>query len=132
MKNLFTYGTLMCDEIMHAVAGHRFSSVHAVLNGYSRRGIKQEVYPAIFAESNGRVVGVLYRDVPQSAWVKLDEYEGDMYSRDSVVVELNDGVTLPADTYVIKSSCRRLLAEDDWDYEYFLHHHKKHYLKSVR
>lgn len=121
----------MCDEIMHAVAGHHFSSVTAVLDGYCRRAVKGEAYPAIISEPDSRVEGVLYLKVNQLVWKKLDEYEGELYSRYRVNVELNAGRVLQAETYVLKPHYHRLLTENEWDYEQFLHYSKRRYLESL-
>lgn len=132
MRNLFTYGTLMCEAIMHAVSGHNLPSIHATLNGYSRRAVRGEAYPAIFPDSTGNVCGVLYLGVPDSAWLRLDEYEGEMYFRERVSVVRGDATILAAETYVLKPHVIMHLETVDWDYNNFLRYHKQCYLKEIK
>lgn len=103
MENLFAYGTLMCDDIMREVSGCDLSHRPGTLHGYSRRAVKGEDYPAIVADETGVVVGVIYLDVPDSAWRRLDAFEGEMYARQAVQVDLSDGVTLVAGVYVVQA-----------------------------
>jgi hypothetical protein len=49
-----------------------------------------------------RVEGVLYLDLPESAWPRLDAFEGDEYNREQVEVRTADGRSLAAWTYVFK------------------------------
>jgi hypothetical protein len=46
-KNLFAYGTLMCQDIMFAVTGFPFRGVRGILRDYHRGTIRGEVYPGI-------------------------------------------------------------------------------------
>ncbi|GAB4336634.1 MAG: hypothetical protein Kow0089_07150 [Desulfobulbaceae bacterium] len=101
MCNLFAYGTLLFPGTMREVAGCSPHSVPAVLPGYARRAVRGEQYPAILPEAGNRVEGLVYLNVPATAWERLDRYEGKMYVRTSVRVILEDGTTVSADTYVI-------------------------------
>jgi len=132
MKNLFSYGTLMCDEIMQAVSGHHRSSLPASLKGYRRCSVSGEAYPAISPDPAGCVAGVVYLNVAHQAWGRLDEYEGEMYSRETVQVELEDGRAILAETYVVMPAFVGQLDVVDWDYEYFLEHEKKRYLEKIK
>ena len=120
MENLFAYGTLMCEDIMQDVAGCRLSCVPAELRGYSRRRVRGEHYPALVPDERGFVRGVLYQDVPDSAWDRLDRFEGDMYERRPVEVCLEDGRIMSAATYVARSAFLGCLDEADWDFDDFL------------
>lgn len=66
-----------------------------------------------------RVVGVLYRDLPDSAWPRLDAFEGEMYMREHVQVHTQDGTVEPAWTYVFVPAYTHRLAPGDWDPEAF-------------
>jgi len=55
MKNLFAYGTLMCQEIMLAVTGFPFRGVRGLLRDYHRGTIRGEVYPGIVPRRGGVV-----------------------------------------------------------------------------
>jgi len=88
MRNLFVYGTLMCEDIMEDVAGCLPVRLPGRLSGYERRVVKGEQYPGLVPGAAGRVDGLVYRDVPGFAWARLDSFEGDMYQRKPVLVEL--------------------------------------------
>ena len=120
MGNLFAYGTLMCEDIMLEVSGCRLSHMSGILKGYSRRVVKGEHYPAITADKAEIVEGVVYRDVPDSAWERLDQFEGEMYRRQTVNIELNDGGMLHAETYVVKPEFLNSLDQSDWDFDNFI------------
>lgn len=120
MKNLFAYGTLICEDIMLEVSGCSLPYEPGILKGYSRWLVKGEHYPAVMPDKEGIVEGVVYRDVPRSAWDRLDRFEGDMYKRQAVNVELNDGTMLSAETYVIQPKFLCCLDSSDWDFDNFM------------
>jgi gamma-glutamylcyclotransferase (GGCT)/AIG2-like uncharacterized protein YtfP len=124
MKHLFAYGTLMCGEIMEEVAGVLPPHGPAILSGYSRWAVQGESYPAVVPDVAGRVEGVVYQNVPDRAWERLDRFEGEMYVRQAVQIELNDGRTLPAETYVARPAFRARLDRREWRYSDFLDHGK--------
>ena len=120
MRNLFAYGTLMCEDIMQDVAGCLPARLPGTLPGYARRAVRGEHYPGLVSCAHGRVDGVLYRDVPAVAWARLDRFEGDMYLRQRVQVELTDGATLKAETYVVRPRFLARLAHSEWSFSEFL------------
>ncbi|NTV43714.1 MAG: gamma-glutamylcyclotransferase [Syntrophobacteraceae bacterium] len=132
MDNLFAYGTLMCEDIMREVSGCRLSHVHGTLKGYSRRSVKGEYYPALVPDADGRVEGVVYRNVPDSAWERLDRFEGEMYAREHVQIELNDGTILLAATYVARPEFLDHLDQSDWDFADFLRRGKESFQKHYK
>jgi gamma-glutamylcyclotransferase (GGCT)/AIG2-like uncharacterized protein YtfP len=131
MEHLFAYGTLMCEDIMREISGFRLSHEKGILKGYSRRSVKGEHYPALVPDETGRVEGILYRDIPDSAWERLDRFEGEMYERRLVQVGLNSGTILFAATYVARPAFLDQLDKSDWDFSDFIRNGKaifqKHY-----
>ena len=123
-SNLFAYGTLMCDDIMREVSGCRLSHVPGTLKGYSRWSVKGEYYPALVPDEEDRVEGVVYRCVPNSGWDRLDRFEGEMYARKLVQIELIDGVTLLAATYVVQPEFLDHLDQSGWDFADFIRNGK--------
>ena len=132
MEYLFAYGTLMCDDIMHEASGFRLSGVPGTLAGYSRRAVKDEHYPAIVPDEKGRVEGVVYRNVVASAWDRLDRFEGEMYARQVVRIELIDGSDLFAATYVLEPEFRYRLESSGWDFAYFLRYGKVNFQRQYK
>ena len=120
MGNLFAYGTLMCEDIMYEVSGCHLSHEPGTIIGYSRRSVIGENYPAIMPDKEATVDGLIYRNVPSSAWDRLDRFEGEMYGRHHVVVELNNRNTSRAETYVIHPMYLDRLDRSDWDFDDFI------------
>lgn len=114
----------MCEDIMREVAGCLPEKQNAVLSGYSRRCIQGEHYPGIMADDKTLVSGVLYCQVSEDAWRRLDQFEGEMYLRKVVTVILDDKSTVSAETYEIKSEYRSILSETIWDFEIFVRDNK--------
>jgi gamma-glutamylcyclotransferase (GGCT)/AIG2-like uncharacterized protein YtfP len=120
VKGLFTYGTLMCDDIMRSVAGCSLPHTHAVLPNFRRYTVKGEVYPALVVHKGDRVEGVVYHDIPDTAWFRLDRFEGEMYERRLVNVVLPDGSAETVYTYVIRPEFEGRLDSTEWDFDTFL------------
>ena len=120
MTHLFAYGTLMCDDIMREVSACVLQGLPGVLQGYSRRCVKNAAYPAITADESGKVNGILYLDLPATSWQRLDRFEGEMYARRPVQIELEDRRLLSAATYVAREEFMVYLEEREWDFEEFL------------
>jgi gamma-glutamylcyclotransferase (GGCT)/AIG2-like uncharacterized protein YtfP len=132
MRNLFAYGTLMCEDIMREVAGCLPACVPGTLPGYARRAVKGQHYPGLVLHAAGRVDGVLYRDVPGFAWARLDSFEGDMYRRRCVQVDLGDGARLAAETYVVRPRFVARLDVVEWDFAEFLRSGKTKFCRDYR
>jgi gamma-glutamylcyclotransferase (GGCT)/AIG2-like uncharacterized protein YtfP len=123
--DFFAYGTLMCDDILYGVAGCRPAQTPATLANYHRYSVRGELYPGIVAQAGSTVNGVLYFDVPLQAWVQLDRFEGEMYSRCAVRVTTEDGQSIQAITYVVRPEYVHIMTSSDWSYEDFLKSGKK-------
>jgi gamma-glutamylcyclotransferase (GGCT)/AIG2-like uncharacterized protein YtfP len=124
-KHYFAYGTLMCADLMHAVAGHCGRPVPGTLRDYRRQTVKGEVYPGIRPQPGTAVEGVVYGNLPSDAWTRLDVFEGDLYQRQLVQVDLADGTTMAAYTYVVKPEFEHRLEATEWDAGQFLRTGKK-------
>ena len=90
MKNLFAYGTLMCDDIMEEVSGAAPSGSSALLRGYRRLCVKGEHYPALIPDEGYMVEGIVYQGLLGPAWHRLDSFEGQMFSRQRVMLDLEE------------------------------------------
>lgn len=120
MINLFTYGSLMCDDIMFAVIGCRLQRANAVLNDYYRSSVRNEEYPGITPQSEAQVDGVLYLDLPEAAIERLDVFEGEFYERQVVQVRTENFDEMNAMAYVIKPHYSHILTYTEWSYIHFL------------
>lgn len=119
-RHCFTYGSLMCDDIMAAVCGARFAWQPARLAGHARHPVRNEAYPGMVAAADGTVNGVLYLDVDDAALARLDRFEGPQYERRTVTVALADGSAAAAETYVFRADHAHLLLPGPWDFVAFL------------
>ena len=70
--------------------------------------------------------------MPPSAWDRLDRFEGDMYSREIVQVQLRWGSAVPAATYVLRPQFRGYLDEAEWDFDVFLSEGKGRFRSSYK
>lgn len=120
MSHLFAYGTLMCEDILVQVAGCRPEGGPATVRGYRYARVKGEDYPALVPDGPGRVGGVVYFDVPDTAWARLDRFEGDMYARELVEAELETGDCMTVATYVARPEFLSRLETADWSFADFL------------
>ncbi len=126
--NILAYGTLMASDIMRDVSGGTWESTVAVLEGYQRRGVRDEKYPGIVRSDEGRVEGVLYLNISEHAIHRLDLFEGEMYSRQQVSVRRKiEGGLVEAMTYVVKPEYAHLLTERSWDFQDFVKSGKKQF-----
>jgi cation transport regulator ChaC len=83
-------------------------------------------------QEDGHVDGVIYKDVPDSAWERLDRFEGEMYDRQTVKVKLKDGTTMPAATYVVKPEFMGYIDPSDWDFEEFRRNRKASFQRQYK
>ena len=120
INTLFAYGTLMCEDIMQEVAGCLPQHHNGILKGFKRRQIRGEQYPAVFPDRNACVEGVVYLNVSDVSWDRLDRFEGEMYIRQNVVISLQDGKTIEAMAYVLRPEYVGCLDEMEWSFTEFL------------
>lgn len=130
MLNLFTYGSLMCSDIMFQVASCQPDFVPASLKDYFRSRIRGEEYPGIIAQPGSEVAGVLYLDLPPSAMERLDRFEGRQYLRREVQVVTEGRGLCAAAVYVIHPEHKELLTGEPWSYEHFIAVGKSRFLSA--
>jgi len=130
MAAIFTYGTLMCADIMGEVAGYLPSQEPGLLAGYTRYRIRGEEYPGMIPSEGGRTEGVVYLDVSRAALARLDDFEGELYERQPVGIVLKTGETLEAEAYVVKPEYRSRLEPEEWSFEAFIKNGKRAFTQS--
>ena len=130
-RDVFTYGTLLVAEVMEAVAGARFASVPARLDGWERLCVREAVYPGARAAAGASIDGLLWLDVHDNALLRLDRFEGDTYERRVLRVTTADGPR-DAQVYVIPRANEHLLESVAWDFERFRREHLARYLDHCR
>lgn len=128
MHAVFCYGTLQIEEVFTAVTRRRLPAQSAILNGYKRRLIRGERFPAIVADDGHVTGGVVYRGLDSAQLVRLDRFEGDYYARCRLTVQTGRGDELTAWAYVLKDQFAGLLDEKDWDLSEFRRRHLRAFL----
>ena len=127
---VFAYGTLEFAELVEAVAGRRFPSEPALLEGFARSMVRGAEYPGIAPAPGARTPGILYSGVDAAALAALDRFEGELYERREVVVRTASGETA-ALAWVLREESRHLLTGEPWDRERFAAHHLRAWLDGV-
>ncbi|WP_256374273.1 gamma-glutamylcyclotransferase family protein [Desulforhopalus sp. IMCC35007] len=127
MSNLFTYGSLMCADIMYQVSGQQPIHQAAYLDDYFCSQMHDETYPGIAPSDGNRVKGVLYLNLDHLALSRLDSFEGEYYERKEVSVLTESCGQVLAMAYIIKPQFRHLMTGTPWNYEQFLHTGKRQF-----
>lgn len=130
MTHLFTYGSLMCKDIMKMVSGQESLQKKARLDGFFRSQIVDETYPGIFPQTNRYVKGMIYFDLTQTALARLDAFEGEYYIRSQIHINCDEMGVIPAAAYIIKPSYQHLLTGKEWSFEDFLTSGKQEFLSK--
>ena len=130
--NIFAYGTLMIPEVMYAVTTREFLFKNAMLRGYARFTVKGESYPGIIPVTDAATKGIIYFDVDKLSLARLDAFEGDMYQRTPVRVEMEKDEILNAETYVIKPEYRGYLSSKEWNVKEFNQKHLGAFLETYQ
>jgi gamma-glutamylcyclotransferase (GGCT)/AIG2-like uncharacterized protein YtfP len=117
---------------MQKVSGQRCEATPGVLRGYRRNRIRGEVYPGIIASPGGMVEGILYSGLAEDGWKRLDLFEGEMYRRCAVAVQLEDGTVREAETYVLRPQFEYRLTSEPWSLDEFLRSGKAQFESQYR
>ena len=132
MADLFVYGTLMCADILKAVAGELPARAPGILRGYRRFEVRGERYPAIMAVEGWTVEGLVCFDIGEESWNRLDRFEGVMYLRRLVEVERRDGGSGKAYAYVVRPEFEDRLGPGEWSFETFRKNGKSDFISGYR
>lgn len=105
----------MFTEVFEAVAGVSIEKEACVLPGYARFKLSGQVCPGITEKRHASVSGVLYRGLSQSQLHRLDQYEGDEYLRELVMVRNEHHRYYSTWVYVLQPKYTNLLSQEGWD-----------------
>jgi gamma-glutamylcyclotransferase (GGCT)/AIG2-like uncharacterized protein YtfP len=105
----------MFTEVFEAVVGIAIEKQTCRLPGYERLKLAGQVYPGIREKKHASVEGVLYRGLSQSQLHRLDQYEGDEYLRELVMVRNHNHRYYSAWVYVLQPKYNILLSQESWD-----------------
>lgn len=123
MTSLFVYGTLMKSAQLDSVLWrhHTSAKIPATLLNFDRVVVKDQWFPAIYPEKGRSVEGLLIEGLDAEDWEKLDQYEGELYSKEDVKVKVAAGILkakdnmVKAKAYVIKPEYEYLLTNEEWE-----------------
>ena len=120
MPNVFTYGSLMFTPVWSRVVASSYDRCDAILHGYDRKGVRDEVFPVIVPSTfHSQVGGIVYLGVSASDMAKLDQFEGEYYFRKTEQVITLDKAILPAEVYVLKEEYYTIISPREWDPVHF-------------
>ncbi|XP_014631621.1 AIG2-like protein C-like isoform X1 [Glycine max] len=88
--NVFVYGSLLADEVVHTLLKRVPPTAPAILHDYHRFKIKGRVYPAILPVQNNKVYGRVLLGISGVELDILDEFEDVEYTRTDVEVSLKE------------------------------------------
>jgi gamma-glutamylcyclotransferase (GGCT)/AIG2-like uncharacterized protein YtfP len=129
---VFTYGSLMIPSVMAAVTGKHFQVMKACLKEYARFKVKGESYPGIVYKTGAATGGVVHCDVDDPSLKLLDDFEGELYKRISVQIEVDQNGPLIAEAYVISPEHLHLLSSEPWDFDEFKKEHLHEFLQGYK
>ena len=129
---VFSYGTLMLAEVMELVAGRLFARRAAALAGFRRLGLREQVYPALVPVRGETLDGVLWEALDPPALARIDRFEGPLYERQRLPVEVANGEIRSAFVYVLRPEHAGLLTDAAWDEATFRARHLADFLVACR
>ncbi len=159
---LFAYGTLQLPAIMRALCGPApdsaslaspepaalvksldwaWTGAAAKLDGFARCRVRGERYPGIRPQARASTAGCVYTGLTAEHWRVLDLFEGPLYERQRVQVELRqphpvtDAPRFPrsaAFAYVVRSEFMGTLEDREWELEHFAATHLAEYVHSCQ
>lgn len=120
-QRLFCYETLMVSDIISRVIGHPVmqKECNATLYNYGCFKVKGEIFPGIRPTKDTNTQGLLYNNLALEELQHLDLYEGELYQRQKVCVETEQGPT-SAWCYIVRPEYHGDLTGELWCQKEFL------------
>lgn len=125
--HVFTYGSLMFQDIFAGVTSTTPVHTPARLPGWSRHGLLDRAYPGALPSPGGHdcIDGVLWLHVPPLALEALDRFEGQEYER--VVASVLDSANTPYPAWVYQWLSPDLI-RGFWCVDTFERDHRRQFL----
>lgn len=130
MTHLFTYGSLMFEDVWNRLVKGNYLSQKATLSGYARRSVKGDEYPVIF-QADELVEGVVYYDISEEDRIILDIFEGEYYERKEVELLVKNEL-IRACVYVLKEEHFDIIDPKPWSEALFATEGIKHFLANYK
>ncbi len=120
MTHIFTYGSLMFDQVWQQIVSRPYASKAYELRGFLRQSLRHADYPAAIPQPGSSITGRLYINVIKEDIERLDRFEGSEYLREHIAVEPEDGNSSEVAIYLLKPCHYHLLANKPWNERVFL------------
>jgi gamma-glutamylcyclotransferase (GGCT)/AIG2-like uncharacterized protein YtfP len=130
--NLFTYGALMFPDIIQTLAQRPVRGEQATLSGYASFTVKDECYSALIPFPDMKTSGQLYRGLDEATLKLVDEFQGDLYVRTEVTVEIGTENWVDAVTYLLAPESCGELSSLEWDELDFRENYLADWVKEAR
>ena len=124
---LFCYGTLCIPDIMRAVSGYNRGGHPARLHGYQRVALHGRHYPGVVPYPDAVTEGVLHQALNGHQLRRIDHYEGNLYLRIRVQVNIALAEQVQTWTYVLHPRYYHLTKKQPWSLTEFMMHHQAAY-----
>ena len=108
--------------IWERIVSGSYTSLPAVLTGYTRMSVMNEDYPVIIPSQLGLCNGILYEQVSESDLALIDQFEGEEYKRITALVSLQNlgrPATVNAEIYCLNPDYSLIISPTFWDEENF-------------
>ena len=128
--NVFTYGSLMFEEIWLAVTGRKTASVTGTLHGYAAWRIAGQTFPGLAPAVGENTLGRVWQDVTTNELQRLDCFEAGIYDRQLLPVRTSGDTEVSCWTYVVRPDSQSLLLRDRWDADEFRREHLANFMRD--
>ncbi len=118
--HLFVYGSLMLEPVWDRLVRRTYVKRPARLHGFTRRRVRNDVYPVIFPSLPAEWVdGQVYLYVGDDDLKRLDSFEGEFYDRQSHTVTVAGFEKIAAGVYVLREEYLHMTDDFAWDPQWF-------------
>jgi len=119
-QDLFVYGTLQVPDVTRRLIGRVISGQPATLSGYRCGVVARADFPGIVPQVGATVPGQLLLNLSVEEIRQLDRYEGELYRRVEVSVQLQaSGAQRRCWVYMITGWARHRVTETPWTMEWY-------------
>ena len=108
----------MHPKIWGKLITNRYETKPFEIFGYSRKALKERVYPGLIIDETESVRGLLYLNVSARDLQIIDDFEGLEYKRINTMAEELKEVTVVQTYLYIGAS--KALTDKDWDFDNFI------------
>jgi len=133
MWNYFFYGTLRDPEVAREVLGRPLSGCSprpCVLDGYKRVYVANGTYPALVADADSRVDGIVVSRISLIEASRLSRYEGSEYTLEDMDVIVRDAGVATVRVFVPKENVR--LSDRPWELNLWRKYEKRRFMAGLR